>query len=157
MVLLSLLGAWWAKFLGFIPQVVDVVMKHWQKFLVLGMAFIIYNQNFMEFQALKWFGIQTIPAIEKKLVKAEEAFDNCVDEKNVLEAKIVSVNDQIDQWADVSSVLQQNHNDLLDEIIKMRKKSEKAVADILAGPTPETCDAAIEYLRESVTTSGEVR
>ena len=56
---------------------------------------------------------------------------------------------QADKWAEVTGQLQVNPNPLFEEIKKMRENSEQAVADILAGPTPETCEAAIEYLRQS--------
>ena len=85
----------WARIASFFPQMLDVVMKHWQKFLVLGMAFVIYNQNFMEFQALRIFGIETIPHIKQELVEVEDRLAACEKRELVLETSISTLNGQL--------------------------------------------------------------
>lgn len=143
------LATTWARFAASFPQMIDVVMKHWQKFLVLLLVAIIYNQNFMTLQVFKVFGIETIPHLKQEWQLTKEDLDQCKQNKLVLESKIATLNDQIDRWAKVSSALQQKQNNLVAEIARLKAQSNQQVTDVLEGPVPESCEAAIDYLKQS--------
>lgn len=138
-----------AKLLSTAAAVGGFVIKHWKECLFAGMALTIFYQNFMDTEVLKWVGVRTIPGIERQLAVTEAQLTECENSREALKKAIETVNAQVDQWANVSSQLQQSHNALVAELNKMKKDSQKIVDDILKGPTPETCEAAIEFLKEA--------
>lgn len=144
-----------AKIIGLLKGSFVFVVKYWKQCLFIGMAGLIFHQNFMEWEVLKWVGIRTLPGIQQELVVKDQQLELCEISREALKSEIESVNAQVDKWADVSKQLQNQHDELVAEIGEMRKKSEAAVQDILAGPTPETCEAAIEFLKEAA--QGELR
>ena len=138
-----------AKIIGLVTSTVKFLIEHWKECLFAGMAFTIFHQNFMEWEMLKWVGVRTIPGIEQELVVKQEQLDECELSRANLKGQIDSTNAQVEKWADVSSQLQRQHDKLVEEITDMREKSRKAVEDILSEPTPKTCEAAIQYLRDA--------
>ena len=144
-----------AKIMGLIGNVAGFVIKYWKQCLFIGMAATIFHQNFMDKELLKWFGVRTIPGIERELVVKEQQLAECEISREALKREIEAVNAQVEKWADVSKQLQNQHDDLVQEIGKMREKSQQAVQDILDGPTPESCEAAIEFLKEAA--QGDLR
>lgn len=142
-----------ANIVKFLGSALEFVVKYWKQILVIGMIVTILHQNFMQFEMLKWAGVRTIPGItqeyEQKLQVATEQLEECEAGRIELKSSIDTLNTQIDKWANVSSQLQTQHDELVLELTKMRKKSEQIVQDILSGPTPESCEAAMKYLRDS--------
>lgn len=147
-----------ANILSFIGKTFQFVIVHWKEVAVACMLFTIFHQNFMQLELLKWFGVRTIPGItqeyEEKLGVKSEQLAECELGRAELKGEIDALNTQVDKWASVSSQLQTQHDELVAELSEMRKKSEQAVQDILAGPTPESCEAAIKYLKDS---AGELK
>jgi len=66
-----------------------------------------------------------------------------------LKDAINTTNEQVQQWANKSKELQKSHDELAKELAKMRRSSEERVQDILDGPTPQGCEAAMQYLRNA--------
>lgn len=136
---------------SFFAPIAEFAVKHWKLTIILVLLAIIYNQNFMTFQAFRIFGIETIPHIKQDLELAKQDLATCEQRKQTLETTIITLNAQIDKWASVSGNLQQQHDQLATDILNERIKSEQRVDDILKGPTPESCDAAFDYLRDAAT------
>lgn len=105
----------------------------------------------MTFQAFRIFGIETIPHIKQEMQLLEEDLQTCQQRKQTLETTIVTLNAQIDKWATVSTDLQDQHSQLATTIEQDRIESDQRVNEVLIGPTPESCDAAFEYLRDAAT------
>jgi hypothetical protein len=139
----------WTKVAALFPAMVEFVLKYWKQCIVLGMAFVIYNQNFMEWQVLKWFGVQTVPALEKQLKLVTEEIDQCQVDKRLLKSQIELVNAQVDKWAEVSGQVQTQHNQLVLELAKLKQETEQTVQQILSEPTPQSCEEAIQYLKDA--------
>lgn len=137
------------KWLGLALKFKSFIIKYWKECLIGAVAFLIYHQNFMETEFLKWVGIRTVPGLEQDISELRQNLTTCELNTVTLKEQIEGTNTQIDQWAHLSHQLQQQHNDLVKEINDMKKKSEQAAKDVLLGPTPETCDAAIEYLKNA--------
>jgi hypothetical protein len=133
--------------------------EHWKELILGSMIVLIIYQNFMTVEVAKWVGIRTIPGItaeyEKKLDNKERKLKECRSLTDRLVDEINFTNAQIDKWADVSIQLQQQHDQLMDELGEMRRQTEQTVLDILEGPVPETCELAIESLRDA--TKGELK
>lgn len=142
-----------AKIMGMLSGAAGFVLKYWKQIIVLGMAATIFHQNFMEWEALKWVGVRTIPGITQEyqyqIGVLEEQLQECELSRAELKGQIESVNEQIDQWANVSQQQQQQFDDLTKQLEDMRKQSSQEVEAILAGPTPESCAGAIQLLRDS--------
>lgn len=138
-----------ASILGGIKNTVFFVIEHWKEVTVACMLGLILHQNFMQFEMLKWAGIRTVPGVEQELSVKNEQLATCKENVATLKGEIKGLNTQVDKWADVSSQLQDQHNQLVAELADMREKSEKAVEDILNDPTPETCKDAIQYLKDA--------
>ena len=147
----------WAKMASVIPATVDVVMKHWQKFVIILMVAVIYNQNFMELQIFKIIGVETVPHLKQDLErKQNEINEQKIDflrlqaDYNELDSLLIKMNAEVDKWTTTSQSLQEKHNNLLAELEELKKQSDQQVTEVLAEPTPDTCDEAIDYLKEAV-------
>lgn len=144
-----------AKILSAIRSAGQFFIKHWKATLIVVVALFIFHQNFMETELLKWAGIRTVPGLEHDIAKLQQKLDACEISREVLKNKITDVNNQVDQWANLSHQLQNQHTQLVTKLQDMQKKSDAAVQNILNGPTPETCEAAIEFLKEAA--SGDLK
>lgn len=142
------------KIFNFILKGFSFVVQHWKEVVAISAISLIFYQNFVSFEFLKWVGIRSIPGIEqeyeKKLDIKEQQLTECEASREVLKQQIDNTNAQIDQWASLSEQLQSQHTDLIEELEGMKKQSEQQVLDILEGPTPESCEAAIQFLRDAV-------
>ena len=128
------------------------IVKNW-KIVLFGclIAFIFY-QNYMTFEVLRPFGIRTIPGITQEIDKTKNELNVCEVSRTSLKEAIDSTNDQINHWVRLSTSLQKQHDKLSEELVRLKKKSEEDVNAILNEPHPKTCEAAIQYLRDAVTT-----
>lgn len=135
-----------AKIISGLKNTAGFVIKYWKQVAIASMLGLIFHQNFMEFELLKWVGIRTIPGIEHDY---KEQIEICKKDKAKLEGAIDSLNTQVDQWYTTSQDLQQEHNKLTNELIELKKQSEQQVQDILNEETPKDCQAAIQYLKDA--------
>lgn len=137
----------------FAPAKILGLLKYWKQILLGGILLTIFYQNFMTLELLKLFGVRTIPGItleyHKKIDIKEQQLAECEDGRELLKRKIEAVNTEIDKWSKLSSQLQTEHDVLATELAELQRKSQQTVDDILNEPTPETCESAIEFLREA--------
>lgn len=149
----------WLGILSSLKNAPGFLLTYWKQLSIIGLVCMVFYQNFMETEWLKWVGIRTISGIEQeyvaKLDVVEDQLLTCESSRETLKEQIALTNEQVQKWADVSEQLQNSQDKLSAELEKMRKESEQAVQDILEGPTPEGCDAAVDFLREAA--QGELR
>lgn len=136
--------------LGGIPwkSMIGFVLQYWKELLVIGMlATIIYQNTFEK----RWvFFLTTIPYLELKLEEYEAAIDTIEAANHLLSATIDKRNSQIEEWKAKSIELEKKNAVLAGQLQILRELTNKEVDDILAGPTPQSCEAAIDYLRDSI-------
>lgn len=137
--LLPLLGLNPAKIIGFI-------VKFWKEILLALMVFTLLYQNFSETRFV--FGAETIPSLEMRLEAATKAVNVCKAGNVKLEQAIDDRNTEVQKWKEITNTLQDNIDNLSTELDDMRTTTKKDVAVIFNDPTPKTCEAAIDYLRE---------
>lgn len=121
--------------------------RNW-KFIVIGaMVFCLWYQNFSGVKFV--FGIETIPALKQEVSELENALNTCVDGNKLLSDTIDTRNEEIAKWGQVSEEFKQKIEDLKDDLVEERARTKIKVVTVLSEPAPETCEAAIEYLRDS--------
>lgn len=123
-------------------------VEHWKE---LGLALLIGTvtyQNVFETEWLSWFGFRTIPGLEQELEQQQRKLVACETSRKNLKDAVQNTNQQIDKWADLSQDLQRSHDQFIEQLDQMTKQREQATEQILNEPTPQTCQAAIRYLRE---------
>ena len=146
-------------FLKFIPSIgsffknfAQFVIKYWKQLAVISMFLIIVYQNFMTFEALKWIGLRTIPGIEQQhsqqVFVLTQQLDACERGRQLLKSEIQDTNNRIQAWSEKTQQLQQQRDQLTDKLAKLQKQSDQTVQQILTQPTPQTCEQAIEYLKD---------
>lgn len=125
------------------------ILKNWKEMLLGGALAMVVYQNASDTEWLKWVGFRTIPAIEQELDNTRQQLQTCEESRAELKGQIASTNQQIDKWADVSEKLQGVIEKQEQQLNQMKRDNEEAVQQILDGPTPKTCEAAIQYLRDA--------
>ena len=123
------------------------IARNWKFILIGAMIFCLWYQNFSGVRFV--FGIETIPALKQEVSDLQAALDTCVAGNELLSSTINERNDEIEKWGQVSEEFQQKIDDLKDDLIEERGKTKVKVVTVLEEAPPATCEAAIEYLRES--------
>ena len=134
-------GIPWKSMIGF-------ALKYWKEIAVVTMLATIFYQNTFEKRYV--FFINTIPYLELKLEEYEKAIDKIEAANHTLSAAIDKRNSQIEEWKAKSIELEKKNAVLSGQLELLRQLTDQEVEDILAGPTPQSCDAAIDYLRDAI-------
>lgn len=123
-------------------------IRNWKPILLALMIGTLLYQNFSGTRFV--FGINTIPALEQKITKLEADLQACSDGNEAISNAIERRNEEITKWKEISEQLEIGILVMKDDIVKIREDNDKKVKNILNQKAPETCEAAIEYLREGV-------
>lgn len=133
---------------GSVKKTIAFVVENWKECAIAALIGTVVYQNFFETEWLKWFGLRTIPGLEQEIDIKKEQLQTCELSRERLKGAINSTNEQIDRWADLSQDLQQSHDKFVDQLDQMTEQRKKAAQEILNEPTPKTCEAAIQYLKD---------
>lgn len=150
----------WKLLLNFIPGIGPFVSAagtfiadHWKIIAVAVMIGMLAYQNFSSTRYLLW--IPTIPHLQQELAqeqllnkKLSASLDIAVKSNTMLATRINDNNATVQQWKDVSDKLQKQNDALVGTLALMQANTHKQVMAILAGKTPQTCEASIQYLRD---------
>ena len=131
-----------------VKAIASFALKHWKELLVVGMLATIIYQNTFEKRYFLW--ANTIPFLELKIVELEKAVDIIEKANQTLTDTIVKRNDQIEEWKEKSIELEKKNAKLSGQLLILREMTNTEVDNILAGPTPESCEASIDYLRNGI-------
>ena len=130
--------------LGFVKIFLD---KFWREMLIVSLMGSIFYLTQVETRYL--FGMDTIPYLQNQNDELLAGLATCANGNELLTSTIKTRNDEIGEWKEVSDKLEQKNKRLYHEIGKLRGKTNAKVTGILSGSTPESCDAAFQYLRDS--------
>jgi hypothetical protein len=130
-----------------IKKALEFVINHWRECLIGILLGIVIYQNRFETRWL--FGAETIPALEADLVIVKNNLATCKDGNKVLSDAIDANNASIAQYKELTKDLQASVDVLEGELEAARAESEAEVDAILNEPTPESCEKAIDYLRDA--------
>ena len=151
----------WKMLLNFIPGVGPFlstlgtfIVDHWKFFAIATMIGMLGYQNFSSTRFL--FGIPTIPHLKQQVnsdqveIKQLQANLKTASDANAkLTASIQAQDLAIAQWANVSEDLKQDNAKLQATLDDMYKTNNNKVDNILKTKPPATCEASIQYLRDS--------
>ena len=137
---------------------VTALLKNWKMAIFGILIAVIAYQNTVSFEFLRIVGLRTVPGVLQDVEKAErqvsilaEQLAECELGRETLKDEIAETNLQIDKWIELSQGLQQNQSTLSQALIDLKTKSTAELEIILSGPIPETCEGAVDLLREAVT------
>lgn len=137
---------------AFFKNIAGFVLKYWKQLAVVAMFSIIVYQNFMTFEALKWIGLRTIPGVEQQfneqVVVLTQQLDACERGRVLLKKEIEDTNNRIQLWSDKSQLLENQRDKLSEQLAQLKQQSDQTVQQILTQPTPQTCEQAIDYLKQ---------
>jgi DNA anti-recombination protein RmuC len=143
-----------AKMMAAASAVFQFVAKNWKQLAIAAMIGLIFYQNFIEHRFV--FGMNTIPHLQSKIVELEQElevsrsnFEICQKGNQRLEEAIKQQNEQIAVLGDLTKQFDERFGELNDTLDNMRRDTNQTVQDILNAPTPETCEAALDYLRQA--------
>ncbi len=132
------------------------IIKNWKLAIVLGLCGVIFYQNTMEFEILKPFGLRTIPGVYQEIDELkrdidvlEQQLEECEGSRVRLAESIADTNRQVKEWFDISQDVQRENARIKQDIADLQNTTQQTVETILAEPAPETCEAAIQFLREA--------
>lgn len=143
--------AWVLKILGWftganLKKVFTFVIEYWRECIIAVLLAVVLYQN--KFETRFFFGAQTIPALEADLAVVKANLDTCVAGNKTLSDAIEENNQKIEEYKALTKELEGSIAKLEQDLEDARKVNEAEVNDILKGPTPESCEKAMQYLRD---------
>lgn len=137
------------------------LVANWKQVLAAAIIGLFLYQALSPVQFL--FGLETVPAQKAKVEKLkaelalkEQELATAMAANEGLANAIKEQNDKLTGWSDLSKKLDQSTEALVTEIRQSRRETNNKVDKILKGKTPQTCQEALQYLRDSIV-SGELR
>lgn len=131
------------------------VVEHWRGILIGCLVGLMLYQNFSAKQFL--FGMDTIPSLqvqteklEADLILSKDHLATCVKGNETLSEAIDAQNQALKDLGGLASKMDDEFKKLNESVNKIRKDTNKAVKDILNAPTPQTCEEAMQMLRDGV-------
>ena len=142
---------WVLKILGWVTganlkKVFTFVIEYWRECIIAVLLAVVLYQN--KFETRFFFGAQTIPALEADLAVVKANLNTCVDGNKALSDAIDENNDKIEEYKALTEELEGSIAILKSDLEEARNKTAEEVEDILKDPTPQSCEKAIEYLRD---------
>lgn len=127
-------------------KLLELLLEHWKAvavFLVMGFSFFYIR------------GLHnTIETKEQQLTVLQKRLDTCKENVNVLNGAIEQQNQAINDALEAGKRAKERIAELEGEIGELEREHEEQIQDIMNRPVPQTCDAAIDYLKN---VSGELK
>jgi len=142
---------WWLKIVGMVSginvkKMMGFVVKYWRECLIVLLGATFWYQNYADVRFI--FGMQTIPALEAELADSQENLRFCGKSNARLSDSIDKNNARIEEYEQLTKDLEASIIVLGNELTKEREQTDRDVEVILKDPTPQTCEKAIDYLRD---------
>lgn len=133
-----------ASIFSFPINILGFLLRHWQITFIVGLIVTVLYQNFSPKRYLFW--ADTLPYLRNEITELEAQNDEILKANELLVVRIQKTNQTILDWKKKSDVLQAKLNKLNTSIIEHQEDVANDVAEILAEPAPQSCEASIEYL-----------
>ncbi len=115
--------------------------------MAIMLAIIVY-QNSFEHRVFFW--ADTIPYLRNLVHEHEDVIRQEKEANVALETQIKKTNFEIDQWKRVSDDLEEANVALKSDIKELRSVTRLQIRNILNAPTPQSCEAAVDFLRDVI-------
>jgi len=130
-----------------VKKALGIVIQYWREILIGLLAVTFWYQNYSETRFV--FGSQTIPALEIELADSQNKLRTCGDANKLLSGKIEASNVRIEEYKELTKELEEDVANLGADLKEERGRTTSAVEDILKDPTPQSCEKAMNYLRDA--------
>lgn len=141
------------SFGGNISKWLGTFLANWKNYVFATITGLMLYTMFSPWQFL--FGLDTVPSLRADIHKIEARYNEARDslaECKLANVKLSSVidaqNDSIVRMGDISKKIDESSKKVMEKIDKLREQTKSDVEDILNEPAPETCQKAIDYLRD---------
>lgn len=128
--------------------IIGALANNWQAMVGVLLVAIIFYQNTFEHRVFFW--ADTIPYLRNLTKEQLDALKDAEAANQLLRDGIEMRNDQIDEWREVSIEQEKEKAKLQQTIDKQKEFTRLAVRNIIAQPTPQTCEASINFLRDHI-------
>lgn len=123
-------------------KLIELVLKNWKAivaFAVLGVALF----GFLHVRGL----YKTIERKDHEISILQQRIDACKGNVEALETAIDQQNASIDAALKAGREAERRIRELEGELTEIEREHEREIKDILDRPRPETCEGAIDYLK----------
>jgi hypothetical protein len=128
--------------------IIGALAKNWQAIAAVLLVAVVVYQNTFEHRVFFW--ADTIPYLRNLTAEQLVAIKQIEAANEQLRDDIEMRNDQIDEWKAVSIDLERNVEQLNKTITTQQTITRNQVRAILSQPTPQTCEASINFLRDHI-------
>lgn len=117
----------------------EMLLKHWKAVIV----FVVLGGSFFYVRGLH----STIENKEQQIMILETRLEVCQGNVDALTTAIDQQNAAINDALEAGERARKRIAELENEINELEQEHEQEIEDILDRPVPQTCDAAIDYLK----------
>ena len=133
---------------SFPVKIFGFMLRYWKQTIIIGLIVTVLYQNFSPTRYLLW--VDTIPYLRNQVTELEEQNAEMLAANELMVLRINKTNQTIISWKKKTDILQQRLEILGASIITHQDEVAIDVAEILAEPAPQTCEASIGYLLDAV-------
>lgn len=128
--------------------IISALAKNWQSSIIVLLAAVIVYQNTFEHRLFFW--ADTIPYLRDLADEQTGVIREAEAANRGLRDAIDMRNDQIQEWRSITIELERNVGVLEDDILTQQEITRNQVREILLQPTPQSCEASINFLRDHI-------
>lgn len=129
-------------------SILGKIGKHWREALMAVLIAIVVYQNTFEHRVIFW--ADTIPYLRNALDDTADALDDVVALNKNLADAIDKTNAEIEQARIITAKLEEQKSVLKGQLLNHQEETRTQVQAILNAPTPQSCQAAIGFLRDMI-------
>lgn len=129
---------------------IATILKHWQAGVIALLLAIVFYQNTFDHRVFFW--ADTIPYLKTLVDEQQEQIELVANANEMLSNAIERNNERVEEFRTLSAELEQNNLALQTENEALRGRTMTQVTRILQSSTPASCEAAIDFLRNSIPT-----
>lgn len=131
--------------LPILSPILSKMKLKWKEVALIALVATVIYQNMLD---KRFFLPETIPHLESIIEERDQAIEIATTANQELQKDIADINEQVQQWREVSDRLTNDNQLLLSNIENLQEITRSQVKSILNAPTPQSCEAAINYLRD---------
>jgi hypothetical protein len=133
---------------GKTSSILGTIGKHWREAVMAALLTIVIYQNTFEHRVFFW--VDTIPYLRTLVDDYEDALEDVAMLNKNLAGAIDKTNAEIEQARIITRKLEEQKNMLEGQLLNHREETRIQVQAILNAPTPQSCQAAIGFLRDMI-------
>jgi hypothetical protein len=130
--------------------IISKLLDHWQTIVIAVLLSIVFYQNTFDTRVFFW--ADTIPYLRNLTEEQRDQIDFVANANEMLSNVIERNNERVEEFRVLSVEADQKRIAAEAENEVLRNRTMTQVTKILQAPTPQSCEAAIDFLRNSIPT-----